>query len=418
MTGPARPNVSAADSTAFYVCSGDTCPERDRVIWRMWADVRGNFPGYLSAAAAVLGARVELTPNFLFVDSNIKLFAIPTSAVERVALISAVDRPDGAILLIDYCDATRTVRRFWLRDAKRRMKSPLASRLSRFAIQFEAAGIARVDTGDVVPGLLMVVRSTDLQSHESKPADWSGQATISLASGDYVSTMWLVDDCLRAIVSDTFVEIQVSDIAGYTLIEDEPSSAGKTMFLTVWDDETRVDLRLRFAEEAPSVSASSVRELIELLVRRGVADLADERGPLARATLGSRRDVDRRNDGTPIVAGGGGGLFEIHRRTPHGSHRTADDFKGARETVSSRTFAVQPPQDDMLREHVAARLESLRRLRNAELISDEDWQRQRARVLLAVDISDRLFQLRALRDAGLISVEEHDTKRADLLEDL
>ena len=426
MSGPARAQASIADSTALYLCSSESCPPRDRVIWSILADVRGNFPGYVGTADALNAARVELTPNYLFVDSSPNTFVIPTSAIERVALVSPIDRPNGAILLVDYCDSTRTVRRLWLRVNRRRIPSPSVSRLRRFTTQFEAAGVARVDTGDVVTGLRTTTRSSDPQSFEQEKAEWSGEATISLASGDYPATISVDENWVHASIFDTVVRLRRSEIVGFTVVEDRLVRAGQTAFLTFWEDETRIDLRLRFSSDGPGVHESAAREFTELLERYGVPNLAEDRRPLVRAGSEVARAAGGPSDDDETWKGRTSGLFEISRtdrRAGKSENRSSSvdqqpvrEVRVGQETRSGNTRADQGSHDVTLRDHVAARLQAARSLRDAELISDDDWQQQRARILLEADVMDRLFQLRALRDSGLITVGEFDEKRSELIE--
>lgn len=433
-----RPIGVVSDPTALYRCTEGSPLSDGTILWRATVDARGSFPSYQSSPGTLHDARVELYPDFLVLQHASLSFAIPTSAIERVALLSALDRPGGALFQVDYSDANRAIRRIWLKTARGRLPSLSSARLRQIVSGLSQAGIARIETEDIVSGLPPALHALVPSPNDLLRAIWTGDASVSLASGEYPMRLYVLAGWFVGIVADVVTAVRMVDVDGYTLAG-EAGGNGVVVYLTLQGPESRIDLRLAFADDEALTAESRAEQFVGALRHQGIAEFQEpgtrDRAPWrARASTENERAVwsPRRSNQRSTYRGLTASALGDSPVSGHIGNGNAHPTRGPR-LISTAPLGIGEPHadqtplpsdaralaDDMaFYGQITARLEVFQSLRDAHLVTDQELFERREEVLREVDLTYRLLQLKALREAELITAEEYDVRRRDLVQQL
>ncbi|HQY30014.1 MAG TPA: hypothetical protein PK691_01945, partial [Thermomicrobiales bacterium] len=156
--------------------------ERARGATRFSArfDAIGNFPGYQTWAALIVGAKTELTSQFLLVDE----FAPHGLALPLDLIVDySVDREEssfGDVIVRFRTGADLAL--FRLRASRSRLHLPTRTNPTHLATALADVGLRATDFAQTMSGILRVAWET-AHTFDSDEAVWAGEVTAPLRPG-------------------------------------------------------------------------------------------------------------------------------------------------------------------------------------------------------------------------------------------
>lgn len=414
---------SGSDPTALYLWDEPVRVPHDKVFWSVRGEVRGNFPGFPDLPNVIGNATIRLSANFLVIARAPYYAAIPTAAIQRISLEGGGTAQQGAVLSVDYADSLGQLRRLWLGVRPRLGAAFLAKRYA-IGTRWQAAGIGEVRLTPLIPGIHRMGNRAEPQHATTGPPRWQSTGRASLGSGEELALLAGYADHFTVTCGDRVLRLPYVDVIGLATRPTSDGSGETPVFISFMDDDVAVSLRIVLPEPLEEDGAGS--NVLASLRDHGVR--ATEIGnpeafrvPASSVEPASGSLVELVSE-APVRTGSG------ESRIAQPDARQAAPVSAADSTALERqtwTLATSWADGEARRERYAALVRHIVDERDVfvslhaeHLLSDQDLEDHRRRMLAEIYTLHRLVQLNLLHEAGLIDEREFVQTRNDLLQNL